>query len=318
MKILYRSLHSKSQIDMFQIYELKRRGVISEEICEVFENAERLHSKRKPQENILKWWLGWSNHRQLLKVLRETRLDLRKSQVTPAEMKDDKVEDAQVPNPTADDHSFEEELYYAVEQLAIDDVSDGDYLDFADGDLLEDDDVVDIIEDVHDADGLVEEEFDLEVWPEDFDEVPLPLDAAENDAEQTLIDFAKNQMERMKLIRDQKLDVPNEIVRVSADQILKLPLGQRWMLFAHWMHSYQELIQQDMRETEKEYKEQIVEFNKLKGQAMAALCRTANIVGMTTTGAAKNRLMLESLKPKIGKEMYFSLLQHGSHYSLFM
>ena len=35
---------------------------------------------------------------------------------------------------------------------------------------------------------------------------------------------------------------------------------------------------------------------------MAALCRTADIVGMTTTGAAKNRLMLESLKPIIGNK----------------
>ena len=49
---------------------------------------------------------------------------------------------------------------------------------------------------------------------------------------------------------------------------------------------------------------------------MAALCRTADIVGMTTTGAAKNRLMLESLKPKIGKEISYNLLQYISHYSL--
>ena len=104
------------------------------------------------------------------------------------------------------------------------------------------------------------------------------------------------------MIRDQQLDVPNRIVSVSADQILTLPLGQRWMLFAQWMHSYNKLIQQDLRNTETEYKDKIVEYNQLKGQALAALCRTADIVGMTTTGAAKNRLMLESLKPIIGNK----------------
>ena len=69
----------------------------------------------------------------------------------------------------------------------------------------------------------------------------------------------------MKMIRDKQLDVPNRIVSVSADQILTLPLGQRWMLFAQWMHSYNKLIQQDLRDTETEYKDKIVEYNQLKG-----------------------------------------------------
>ena len=49
----------------------------------------------------------------------------------------------------------------------------------------------------------------------------------ENDEKKTPIDFAKKQMERMKLIRDRLLYVPNQIVRVSGGQIFNLPHGQR-------------------------------------------------------------------------------------------
>ena len=299
MEVLFESLQYKlrnSQTDILKVAELKRRGVISEEICKIFENAERLQGKHKRQENILKWWLGWSNHRQLFKILRETRLDLRKNQVNQAatSIKDEKVdeclpEDVEVPCRTYADDMIED----------IDDIDDEDYR-----------------EELR----LAQEQAKTEVLPGDVDEVDelqLPIDAAVNDEEQTLIDFAKNQMEQMNLIREQLLAMPNEIEFVSADKILTLPLTKRWMLFAQWKRAYQEIIQQDLRDSEKEYEDKIVNYNELKGQALAALCRTADIIGMTTTGAAKNRLLLESLKAKIGNWVSFSLLEHSSDEHVF-
>ena len=299
MEVLFESLQYKlrnSQTDILKVAELKRRGVLSEEICKIFENAERLQGKHKRQENILKWWLGWSNHRQLFKILRETRLDLRKNQVNQAAtaIKDEKVdeylpEDVEVPCRTYADDMIED----------IDDIDDEDYR-----------------EELR----LAQEQAKTEVLPGDVDEVDelqLPIDAAVNDEEQTLIDFAKNQMEQMNLIREQLLAMPNEIEFVSADKILTLPLTKRWMLFAQWKRAYQEIIQQDLRDFEKEYEDKIVNYNELKGQALAALCRTADIIGMTTTGAAKNRLLLESLKAKIGNWVSFSLLEHSSDEHVF-
>ena len=46
---------------------------------------------------------------------------------------------------------------------------------------------------------------------------------------------------------------------------------------------------------------------------MSALCRTTDIVGMTTTGAAKNRRLLESLKGKIGNNVSYDLLELRFH-----
>ena len=102
-------------------------------------------------------------------------------------MKEDKAEDVQV---IADDRSLEE-LFLALDQFAISDVFDGDYFDFDDEESFEEDD--NVIEDVHDAEAQEEEDL----------EDSLPLNAAGYDEDQTLIDFAKNQMKRMKMIRDQ-------------------------------------------------------------------------------------------------------------------
>jgi hypothetical protein len=88
-----------------------------------------------------------------------------------------------------------------------------------------------------------------------------------------------------------------------------MPLRQRWMLFRKWKRSYQEMMEQDVRKSKEDYESQIKEYNQLKGQALAALCRTADVIGMTTTGAAKNRLLLESLKAKIGMYYLFSNLK---------
>ena len=80
-----------------------------------------------------------------------------------------------------------------------------------------------------------------------------------------------------------------------------------------------QLIRQDMRGTEKEYQDKIVEYKELKGQALAALCRTTDIIGMTTAGAAKNQLMLESLKPITGNWNFLQFTtKHDSHYSPFI
>jgi hypothetical protein len=78
---------------------------------------------------------------------------------------------------------------------------------------------------------------------------------------------------------------------------MTMPLSQRWMLFGQWKRSYENIINEELQE----FKGKIKEYNQLKGEALAALCRTADVIGMTTTGAAKNRLLLESLKAKIGK-----------------
>jgi hypothetical protein len=132
-------------------------------------------------------------------------------------------------------------------------------------------------------------------------DIRLRLDTAVNEEDKSLLSFAKNQIQQMQYIRDLLLDEENDIFQednFSADRIMTMPLSQRWMLFGQWKRSYENIINEELQE----FKGKIKEYNQLKGEALAALCRTADVIGMTTTGAAKNRLLLESLKAKIGKD----------------
>ena len=50
-----------------------------------------------------------------------------------------------------------------------------------------------------------------------------------------------------------------------------------------------------------DYKARITEYNYVKSQSEVSLCRNVDVIGMTTTGAARRRQLLSLLRPKIGK-----------------
>lgn len=156
---------------------------------------------------------------------------------------------------------------------------------------------------------------------DDYDEDNEPINSVrlacpeqvDND-ERNLIDFANNQLQRMQLIRDQLLTMPYSEDELMAVQLLEpsemrnLPHNLRWLLFVHWKKCWQKDVSQELRDAEADYEAQIKEYNNLKGLALASLCRTADVIGLTTTGAAKNRLLLESLNARIGKLCSFMYL----------
>ena len=276
------SKNRNTQQEVLKVGELRRRNIISAEICEVFEQAERRQEKQKKkrnrEDNILKWWLGWSNHRQLLKVLRETRMEHNKrSQMTKkiaAVMEENIVENLQ---------EDMEGPYRNVDDIIEETIDDEDYR-----------------EEIR----IAKQEANLEIMDnnsiENNGDIRLRLDTAVNEEDKSLLSFARNQIQQMQYIRDLLLDEENDIFQednFSADRIMTMPLSQRWMLFGQWKRSYENIINEELQE----FKGKIKEYNQLKGEALAALCRTADVIGMTTTGAAKNRLLLESLKAKIGK-----------------
>ena len=49
-----------------------------------------------------------------------------------------------------------------------------------------------------------------------------------------------------------------------------------------------------------QYSEAVGKYNRIKSEAECALCRTAKVIGLTSTGAAARRSMLQLLRPKIG------------------
>jgi hypothetical protein len=283
----------KTHSEIVKLADLKRRGVISAEICHVFEKAERYWVKRKRKENVLEWWLGWTNHRQLLKVFRETRMENRSKigEVTAVFTADE--------SDSANAHNLEDNCEDS-ELTAIDSIED----------IVFDDD-----EDFQEELRVAQEKTKVKTTSDEASEKKDPTLRFDNSVtveEETLVDFAKNQLNRMEFVRDLLSAIPNDACLEESfhvGQILTMSLRQRWMLFRKWKRSYQEMMEQDVRKSKEDYESQIKEYNQLKGQALAALCRTADVIGMTTTGAAKNRLLLESLKAKIGMYYLFSNLK---------
>ncbi|XP_057380709.1 NFX1-type zinc finger-containing protein 1-like [Daphnia carinata] len=54
-----------------------------------------------------------------------------------------------------------------------------------------------------------------------------------------------------------------------------------------------------LHQLEQTYRGQILEFNAIRAESEEALCRCVDVVGLTTTGAARRRDLLTLLKPKI-------------------
>lgn len=56
---------------------------------------------------------------------------------------------------------------------------------------------------------------------------------------------------------------------------------------------------QKLQQLEQTYRGQILEFNAIRAESEEALCRSVDVIGLTTTGAARRRDLLARLQPKI-------------------
>ena len=280
MQVKLRSVQSQT----LNIKELRDRKVISHEMYKAFEEAKQIGYRRRKKENVLEWWLGWWDHGQLLKLSRQIRLDVCQNMAKAAAItKEDEIEeDVQ--------EDFERPCTY--DDDIIEDIDDEDYsqeLNLAG--------VQSIFESTPEANVQKDEQLI-------FDDL--------DDEEQSLSAFAKGQSKRMDFIRNQLLTIPPETPylneNIYPNNVIELPFIQRWMLFAEWKRKYQDIVYRDLCDTQKEYENHIKEYNQLKANALAALCRTVDVIGLTTTGAARNRLLLEALKAKIGNFSYIRYL----------
>lgn len=61
-----------------------------------------------------------------------------------------------------------------------------------------------------------------------------------------------------------------------------------------------------LHQMEQTYRGQIREYNRIKAESEVALCRSVDVVGLTTTGAARRRDVLALLQPKIGTLKIYS------------
>ena len=90
--------------------------------------------------------------------------------------------------------------------------------------------------------------------------------------------------------------------------LFEIPLHHRWMMYSAWRRQALDIQEQRAAEIEKLFQENNAHLKDVRNLQSAEICHNADIVGFTTTGAAKNRALLNHLKPKIGmKHLSYSI-----------
>jgi hypothetical protein len=90
--------------------------------------------------------------------------------------------------------------------------------------------------------------------------------------------------------------------------LMQIPLPQRWMMYNSWKVKAFEIQEERAAQLEKLYFENVNQLKDVRNLESAEICQKVDIVGLTTTAAARQRALLNHLKPKIGT-ILFSILQ---------
>ncbi|XP_042904468.1 NFX1-type zinc finger-containing protein 1 [Parasteatoda tepidariorum] len=101
---------------------------------------------------------------------------------------------------------------------------------------------------------------------------------------------------RQKLYDNEKM---SEVEASDINDVWRLSIDKRWQLYKFWWQLYIENKQAETLGTQQKFRELYKELNELRSLEDGYLCQKADIVGMTTTGAAKYKHIIEFLNPKI-------------------
>uniref|UniRef100_A0A914XBR8 NFX1-type zinc finger-containing protein 1 n=1 Tax=Plectus sambesii TaxID=2011161 RepID=A0A914XBR8_9BILA len=88
----------------------------------------------------------------------------------------------------------------------------------------------------------------------------------------------------------------------EADEVLDiwtLPLHRRWRLYQSWVAKLRSQYMRSLHEKEKLYGAATKRVKEIRGIADVDLLRSARVIGMTTTGAAKHQATLRAIQPRI-------------------
>lgn len=81
--------------------------------------------------------------------------------------------------------------------------------------------------------------------------------------------------------------------------VWELPYIERWQLYKNWVNRYKHFLRERLIDYEEEYGMICQQFNETYKEKYRQALSQADVVGMTTTGAAKHFDILQTVKPKI-------------------
>ncbi|NXU63101.1 ZNFX1 protein, partial [Horornis vulcanius] len=96
-----------------------------------------------------------------------------------------------------------------------------------------------------------------------------------------------------------KLNAMTELEANAIQDVWQLDLSSRWRLYRLWLKTYQGFIRKNILELEQRYQAAAERLEEQKLEQDLCILKNASIVGMTTTGAAKYRRILQYIEPQI-------------------
>ncbi|KAM3921700.1 NFX1-type zinc finger-containing protein 1 [Leptodactylus fuscus] len=96
-----------------------------------------------------------------------------------------------------------------------------------------------------------------------------------------------------------KLEAMTEAEADRITDLWSLDLNTRWRLYRLWIQRYQIDIRQKILGREQNYQELADRLSELRQKQDLQILKEATVIGMTTTGAAKYRRILQEVEPRI-------------------
>ncbi|XP_064586204.1 NFX1-type zinc finger-containing protein 1 isoform X1 [Zonotrichia leucophrys gambelii] len=184
--------------------------------------------------------------------------------------------------------------------------------DEAEEELLEIPEMADLIEDER----VIEDEKIADYWGREKEDdsvneiahsmLAMKLDQEEGTAQpqQENMQWEVTRGQRRKIMRKMKVELRKvnamaELEANAVQDVWQLDLDSRWRLYRLWLQTYQGSIRENIREHEGRYQEAARKLKELKLEQDLCIISRARVVGMTTTGAAKYRRILQYIEPQI-------------------
>lgn len=109
----------------------------------------------------------------------------------------------------------------------------------------------------------------------------------------------KRKMKKKVKVELRKLNTMTEAEANEVQDVWQLDLNSRWQLYRLWLQMYQADTRRKILSHERQYRSSAERMAELRLQEDLHILKDAQVVGMTTTGAAKYRQILQKVEPRI-------------------
>ena len=106
-------------------------------------------------------------------------------------------------------------------------------------------------------------------------------------------------------------DVEPELIlnHYYGQNLLQIPYDLRWRMYITWISKLVEDLEKEVAVLENDYRIQLKHLKDVEILESSEVCHEAAIIGVTTTGAAKQRALLGHLCSKIGKYIFIKKIK---------